>query len=74
MEVMDVADIVQDYVTGVQLVKVEKSEMGENYVELKPDPKLVQELMNKPASFLKHRDDQEPRNPIKPFTLQDSLE
>ena len=57
MEVMDVADIVQDYVTGVQLVQVEKTEMGENYEDLKPDSKLVQDLMKKPGSFLKYRDD-----------------
>jgi hypothetical protein len=38
--------------------------MGENYEELKPDSKLVQDLMKKPGSFLKYRDDQEPKNPI----------
>ena len=48
--------------------------MGEEYKEIKPDEKLVTELMKKPASFLKNRDEQEPKVPIKPFCLPNSLE
>ena len=48
--------------------------MGEEYKEIKPDEKLVEELMKKPASFLENRDEQEPRVPVKPFCLPNSLE